>query len=135
MERFLAFNEISVIIEPIAVLRQNAVREERSREMSRIAPLAIIAFFLLVIPAFPADSPDVSVAKDVAKTWLSLTDSGKYAESWDAASKSFKKAITKPIGLRTSNRLDPHLAQLSPGIWKAPHLHENFLTPLMASMS
>jgi hypothetical protein len=89
-------NEISVIIEPIAVLRQNTVREERSREMSRIAPLAIIAFFLLVIPAFPADGPDVSIAKDAAKTWLSLTDSGKYAESWDAASKSFKKAITKP---------------------------------------
>lgn len=86
--------------------------------MSRIAPLAIVAFLLLAIPVFAADGPDVSIAKDVAKNWLSLTDSGKYAESWDAASKSFKKAITKadwvkdlesvrsPLGAVKSRNLD-----------------------------
>lgn len=63
--------------------------------MLRIATFAIIAFFILIVPAYPTDGDAVSMAQDAAKNWLALTDSGKYGESWDAASKSFKKALTK----------------------------------------
>jgi len=35
------------------------------------------------------------LAQKSAKAWLALTDSGKYAESWDEAAAVFKGAITK----------------------------------------
>lgn len=35
------------------------------------------------------------LAQKSAEAWLSLTDSGKYAESWDEAAQFFKGAVTK----------------------------------------
>ncbi len=35
------------------------------------------------------------VAQKSAEAWLALTDSGKYAESWDEASSMFKSAVTR----------------------------------------
>ncbi|MFY9531819.1 MAG: DUF4019 domain-containing protein [Candidatus Acidiferrales bacterium] len=35
------------------------------------------------------------LAQKSAQAWLALTDSGKYAESWDEASQLFKNAVTK----------------------------------------
>lgn len=34
-------------------------------------------------------------AQQAAQSWLALTDAGKYAQSWDAASPSFKSALTR----------------------------------------
>jgi hypothetical protein len=35
------------------------------------------------------------LAQKSAEAWLALTDSGKYAESWEQASSSFRNAVTK----------------------------------------
>jgi len=35
------------------------------------------------------------LAQKSAEAWLDLTDSGKYAESWDEASQLFKNAVTR----------------------------------------
>ena len=62
------------------------------------------------------DKPD-ALAQKSAETWLALTDSGKYAESWDEAAAFFKSAVTKdqwlsalksvraPLGAVKSRRL------------------------------
>ena len=84
--------------------------DKKDKKMLRIATFAIIAFFILIIPAYPTDGDAVSMAQDAAKNWLALTDTGKYGESLDAASKSFKKAITKADWVKTWNRPDLHSA-------------------------
>ena len=64
----------------------------------RLAPLALLALALVAAPA-PAQEGEAAAAakaQDAAKAWLALTDSGKYAESWDRASARFQAAITKP---------------------------------------
>ena len=56
--------------------------------------VAILA--LAGVPAQAAESDAVPKAQVSAKAWLALTDSGKYAESWNGASSLFKTAITRP---------------------------------------
>ena len=41
------------------------------------------------------------LAQKSAEAWLALTDSGKYAESWDEASSAFKSAIGKDRWIST----------------------------------
>lgn len=50
--------------------------------------------FLLCFSAVAQNKPE-DAAKQSAETWLALVDSGKYADSWEQASQSFKTAITK----------------------------------------
>ena len=45
--------------------------------------------------AKPAPSAPASAPQAAAKSWLALTDAGKYAESWSAASPTFQSQITK----------------------------------------
>lgn len=40
------------------------------------------------------DKPEAAAQK-AAESWLVLTDTGKYAESWSAASRMFKAGVTK----------------------------------------
>jgi len=40
------------------------------------------------------DQPEVAAQK-AAESWLTLTDAGKYAESWRAASRMFKAGVTE----------------------------------------
>ena len=61
--------------------------------MKCIIAIACMAFAL---GASAADSDAVSRAQAGAKSWLALTDSAKYAESWDSATAFFQGAITKP---------------------------------------
>jgi hypothetical protein len=64
----------------------------------------LLALLLAAAPsvlAAPAGADDaqaaaVSKAKESAKAWLALTDTGKYAASWDQAASFFQAAITKP---------------------------------------
>jgi hypothetical protein len=42
-----------------------------------------------------AQSKPEDLAQKSAESWLSLVDSGKYAESWDQAASFFKGAVTK----------------------------------------
>jgi hypothetical protein len=51
---------------------------------------------LLGVPTARADEGQaVSKAQAAAKSWLALTDAGKYGASWDEAAALFRKAISK----------------------------------------
>ena len=63
--------------------------------MTYAYPVLIAILVLVGFPAHPAESDAVPKAQVSAKAWLALTDSGKYAESWNGASTLFKTAITK----------------------------------------
>ncbi|MGA2204845.1 MAG: DUF4019 domain-containing protein [Halobacteriota archaeon] len=45
--------------------------------------------------ATQAQQKPEELAQKSVETWLALTDSAKYAESWDEASQLFKNAVTK----------------------------------------
>jgi len=45
-------------------------------------------------PQKPPQKPE-ELAQKSAEAWLALTDSGKYAESWDEAAAVFKSTVTK----------------------------------------
>jgi len=50
----------------------------------------------LLLGAFAcAQTKPEQLAQASAESWLALTDSGKYADSWNEASQSFKSAVTK----------------------------------------
>jgi len=52
--------------------------------------------FALLTSAFTlAQAKPEQLAQTSAESWLALTDSGKYAQSWDEASQLFKGAVTK----------------------------------------
>ena len=66
--------------------------------MKLIALFASLALVLLVSPQSvltqPQQKPE-ELAQKSAEAWLALTDSGKYAESWEQASSLFKTAVTQ----------------------------------------
>ena len=59
--------------------------------------LAVSAATLILIgfSAAADDSGAVAQAQVAAKSWLALTDSAKYGQSWDDAASFFKGAVTK----------------------------------------
>lgn len=63
--------------------------------MKQILFVLVLVLFGVTPYAHGVESDSVSKAKDAATTWLALTDSGKYSESWDTAAALFKGAITK----------------------------------------
>lgn len=63
--------------------------------MKRIVLLTLATVLLCSVSARAGEADGVPKAKDAATAWLALTDSGKYAESWSAASGFFKGAVTK----------------------------------------
>jgi hypothetical protein len=57
---------------------------------------AIIAAFVLTLsPAQAQDAQKVASAEAAALKWLTLTDAGDYARSWDAAAAPFQASISK----------------------------------------
>jgi hypothetical protein len=56
-----------------------------------------LALMLMILPqaAITQTSKPEEVAQKSAEAWLALTDSGKYAESWDEAASIFKGAVTR----------------------------------------
>jgi len=97
--------------------------------MRRVLTLAGV---LLAVHAFAADPAADAVAKGqaVVESWLTITDAGKYGESWDAAASVFKSAVTraawekamndarKPLGAVKSRKLKS--ATFSTSIPQAP---------------
>ena len=59
-----------------------------------ILGLLAIAVLTLRIPTEAQQKPE-ELSQKSAESWLALTDSGKFAESWDEASQLFKSAITR----------------------------------------
>jgi len=53
----------------------------------------LLALTLCAIAA--AQAKPEQLAQTSAEAWLALTDSGKYADSWDEAAQAFKSAVTK----------------------------------------
>ena len=63
--------------------------------MKALLAVVTAALVLVGLSASADDSAAVAQAEVAAKSWLALTDSGKYRESWDNASSVFKVAVTK----------------------------------------
>jgi hypothetical protein len=63
--------------------------------------VAIVLSALVLFVMWPqselarAQQKPEELAQKSTEAWLALTDSGKYAESWDEASQLFKNAVTK----------------------------------------
>lgn len=64
--------------------------------MKTLAALTLMTLTLLTVPANSGEQPVTVPAQAAAKTWLGLTDAGKYGESWDRASAYFRQAVSKP---------------------------------------
>jgi hypothetical protein len=58
-------------------------------------PIFVAALTLSALPVRAEDTDAVTKAQTAAKTWLTLTDAGKYDRSWDSAASLFKSSITK----------------------------------------
>ena len=67
----------------------------RPRLLSRAVVLFTGVLLLMALASRADDAGGVPRATSAAKAWLSLTDSGKYGASWDAAATLFKGAVTK----------------------------------------
>jgi hypothetical protein len=63
--------------------------------MKMLFAASAATLILLGFSASAGDSDAVAQAQVAAKSWLALTDSGKYGESWDNASSLSKSAVTK----------------------------------------
>jgi len=63
--------------------------------------VAMLLFVLLAFAIWPqtastqAQQKPEDLAQKSAEAWLALTDSGKYAESWDEASQLFKNSVSQ----------------------------------------
>ncbi|AFY73183.1 hypothetical protein Syn7502_01073 [Synechococcus sp. PCC 7502] len=55
----------------------------------------IVSSSLGALPVLADNNVAISKAEVAAKSWLTLTDSGKYAQSWDNAASIFKASISK----------------------------------------
>ena len=81
-----------------------------------LASLAAAAC-LFALPAQADEAESVAKAQAATTTWLALTDSGKYGESWDTAAQLFKDAgvrsawenairgVRAPLGALVSRKL------------------------------
>lgn len=58
-----------------------------------VLSLALVLSSIQLLPADAGTQEDL--AKQSAKQWLELTDSGKYGQSWEKAAKLFKSSVTK----------------------------------------
>jgi len=59
----------------------------------RIACLVTIGLIFSAITALAADSKKEAAALSAAEQWLTMVDSGKYAESWKKAAEFFRNAV------------------------------------------
>jgi ABC-type molybdate transport system substrate-binding protein len=66
-----------------------SVKSIRTRALTVSLLVPLLCAFTL------AQAKPEQVAQTSAESWLALTDSGKYAESWDTAAQLFKSAVTK----------------------------------------
>ncbi|MBK9063003.1 MAG: DUF4019 domain-containing protein [Acidobacteria bacterium] len=63
--------------------------------MKTLVSVAAATLFLVGFSTSADDSAAVAQAQVAARSWLALTDSGKYGESWDNASSFSKSAVTR----------------------------------------
>ncbi len=82
----------------------------------KVAVLVVTALLLFMLWPQTATTQTTpkpeQLAQKSAEAWLALIDSGKYAESWDEASQSFKNAVTKDNWLEMLKPVRPPLGNL-----------------------
>jgi hypothetical protein len=76
---------------------------------------SLISLFLVLslfaVYAIAGQSPEKS-AQQAAEYWLALTDTGKYAESWNQAGEIFRSAITEEQWVKTIKAVRGPLGKL-----------------------
>lgn len=75
-----------------------------------LVPLVLV-LSLCGANALAGQSPEQS-AQQAAESWLALTDTGKFAESWNQAGKIFRTAITKDQWVKTINAVRSPLGKI-----------------------
>jgi hypothetical protein len=83
--------------------------------MRSLAAVVLTVAFLFTgnpVPASADDAADVAAAQRAAQSWLSLTDGGKYADSWEQSAGLFRNAITKPAWEAAANAARSPLGKL-----------------------
>ena len=63
--------------------------------MKTLCAIAAATLVLVGFPTSAADSDAIAQAQAAARSWLGLTDSAKYGQSWDDAASLFRAAVTK----------------------------------------
>lgn len=63
-------------------------------------------------PAHPDEPQNMKASAEAADAWLKLLDEGKFAESWDAASKIFKMTLNKNEWILFSDNIRKPLGSL-----------------------
>ena len=106
--------------------------------MKRVAMLLAVVLLFAIWPqtaTIRAQQKPEDLAQKSAQAWLALTDSGKYAESWDEAAQLFKNSVTKeqwsgmvkavrtPLGKMQSRKLkSATYTKTLPGAGKPTHI-------------
>jgi len=65
------------------------------RIASLIGKAVSLSLLAVLLCASAGTAKPEELGQKSAESWLALTDSGKYADSWDEASQLFKSAVTK----------------------------------------
>ena len=63
--------------------------------MKLIVGIILAGFMLIAVSAVADDTEQVAGAEAAALSWLALTDSGEYSQSWDRAASIFQGAISR----------------------------------------
>ena len=63
--------------------------------MKQLLGIILAGFIFIGISAGADDAEQVAGAEAAALSWLALTDSGAYSQSWDQAASMFQGAITR----------------------------------------
>ena len=63
--------------------------------MKLIVGIILAGFMLIAVSAVADDTEQVAGAEVAALSWLALTDSGEYSQSWDRAASIFQGAISR----------------------------------------
>lgn len=64
--------------------------------MKRIVGIITAAFIFVATPAHAQDAEQIAKAQAAARSWLALTDSQAYAQSWEQSAGLFQAAVSKP---------------------------------------
>ena len=62
---------------------------------TKVAPILVFALMLCASAAAQAQQKPEQLAEESSTAWLTLVDSGKYADSWQEAAQFFKNAVAK----------------------------------------
>ena len=87
---------------------------------SKLTSAVTIALLLCASSASQAQQKPEQLAQKSAELWLALVDSGKYAESWDAAAEFFKAPSRKTSGRAPWEQFAHRRAKFCRGHLRAP---------------